>query len=183
MIHCKHLFHKIKIYFHWTKSHISTWAWPVHMSYHIIFLFIRLLFHSSVLRIKSRTYWGWEKMAAISQTAFSSAFSWKKIYEFRSSLDLFPMFQSTIFQHRFRQWLGAVQATSHYRNQWWLVYWRIYASPGLNELRCIHISYRPMRQEACPDDLTQNSIASSELRGGLLRQFSPFRCFSSFSEL
>ena len=24
------------------------------------------------------------------------------------------------------------QATSHYLNQWWLVYWRIYAPPGLN---------------------------------------------------
>ena len=28
----------------------------------------------------------------------------------------------------------AGQATSHYLNQWWLVYWRIYASLGLNEL-------------------------------------------------
>ena len=26
------------------------------------------------------------------------------------------------------------QAPSHYLNQWWLIYWRIYASPGLNEL-------------------------------------------------
>ena len=26
------------------------------------------------------------------------------------------------------------QATSHYLNQWWLVYWRIYASLGFNEL-------------------------------------------------
>ena len=36
--------------------------------------------------------------------------------------------------HWFRQWLGADQATSHYLNQWWLIYWRIYASLGLNEL-------------------------------------------------
>ena len=28
----------------------------------------------------------------------------------------------------------ANQATSHYLNQWWLFYWRIYASLGLNEL-------------------------------------------------
>ena len=28
----------------------------------------------------------------------------------------------------------ADQAASHYLNQWWLVYWRIYASLGLNEL-------------------------------------------------
>ena len=31
--------------------------------------------------------------------------------------------------------LGTNQAASHYLNQWWLVYWRIYASVGLNELR------------------------------------------------
>ena len=39
-----------------------------------------------------------------------------------------------IFQHWFRWWLGANHATSHYLNRWWLVYWRIYASPDLNKL-------------------------------------------------
>ena len=43
--------------------------------------------------------------------------------------------QLTIFQHWFRKWLGADQATSHYLNQWWLDYRRIYASVGLNELK------------------------------------------------
>ena len=43
---------------------------------------------------------------------------------------LFQMVQLTIFQH----WFGAIQATSHYLNQWWLVYRRIYASHGLSEL-------------------------------------------------
>ena len=51
---------------------------------------------------------------------------------------LFLMIQLTIFQHRFR-WLGAGQASSHCLNQWWLVYWRIYASLGLNELRSLLI--------------------------------------------
>ena len=32
-------------------------------------------------------------------------------------------------------WFDADQAASHYLNQWWLVYWRIYVSLGLNELR------------------------------------------------
>ena len=50
------------------------------------------------------------------------------------SLKLVPGVQLTVFQHWFRQWLGADQATSHYLNQSWLVYWRIYASLGLNEL-------------------------------------------------
>ena len=58
------------------------------------------------------------------------------MFEFRLQFhwSLFPMVQLTIFQHWFRWWLGAVQATSHYLNQWWLVYRRIYASLGLNEL-------------------------------------------------
>ena len=68
------------------------------------------------------------------QTTFSNAFSGMKLYKFRLRFHwtLFARVQLTIFQHWFRQWLGAVQATSHYLNLWWLVYWRIYAS--LDEL-------------------------------------------------
>ena len=75
-------------------------------------------------------------MAVISQTTLSSAFSWKKMSEFRLKFhwSLFLRVQLTILQHWFREWRGAGQATSHYLNQWWLVYWRIYASLGLNEL-------------------------------------------------
>ena len=42
-----------------------------------------------------------------------------------SGLHCTYLLQSTIFQHCFRWWLGADQATSHYLNQWWLVYWCI----------------------------------------------------------
>ena len=85
-------------------------------------------------------------MDAISQTIFSGAFSWMRKFEFRLKFhwSLFLRVQLTIFQHWFRQWLGADQATSHYLNQWWLFYWRIFASLGLNELieqaRCHHDS-------------------------------------------
>ena len=65
------------------------------------------------------------------------------MFEFRLNFhwSLFLGVQLAIFQHWFRQWLGAVQATSHYLNQWWLDYRRIYASLGLNELMVdfIHI--------------------------------------------
>ena len=66
---------------------------------------------------------------------FSNAFSWMKTFEFRLKFhwSLFLRVQLTIFRHQSRWWLGAVQATSHYLNQWWLVYRRIYASLGLNE--------------------------------------------------
>ena len=81
-------------------------------------------------------HWGRDKMAAVSQTMFSNAFSWMKMYEFRLHFhwSLVLRLQLMIFQHLFRYWPGAVQATSHYLNQWWLIYWRIYASLGLNEL-------------------------------------------------
>ena len=79
------------------------------------------------------THWGRDKMAAISH-----AFSWMKMFEFRLKFhwSLFLRFQLTIFQHWLRLWLGADHATSHYLNQWWLDYRRIYiyASLGLNEL-------------------------------------------------
>ena len=68
-------------------------------------------------------------MAAISQTIFSNAFSWMEMYEFRLIFHwgLFLGVQLTISQH----W----PAPSHYLNLWWPVYWRIYASLGLNELK------------------------------------------------
>ena len=86
---------------------------------------------TSVGSKSSLTHWGRDEMNNISQTTFSNAFSSMKIFEFRSKFhwSLFPRVQSTIFH----DWFGAVQATSHYLNQWRLVYRRIYASLGLNE--------------------------------------------------
>ena len=82
------------------------------------------------------THWGRDKMADISHTTLSFAFSWMKMLVFRLNFhwSLFLRVQLPIFQHWFRLWLGAGQATSHYLNEWWLVKWRIYASLGPNEL-------------------------------------------------
>ena len=92
--------------------------------------------HMTSLGHTKLTPWGREKMDATSQTTFSSAFSWMKMYELQLKWhsSLFPRVQLTIFQNWFRWWLGADQATSHYLNQWWLDYRRIYAPLGLNEL-------------------------------------------------
>ena len=87
-------------------------------------------------------------MDAISQTTFSNVSSWMRMFDFwlNFHLSLFLRVQSTIFQHWFIQWLGADQATSNYLNQWWLVYWRIFASLGLNELKGHMIHYKtPVR--------------------------------------
>ena len=61
-------------------------------------------------------------MAVIFQTTFSNGFSRMETYEFRLKFNwnLLLGVQSTIFQHCFREWLGADQAIRHYLNQWWL---------------------------------------------------------------
>ena len=76
------------------------------------------------------THWCCNKMASNFQTTFSKAFSWMKMYKLRSRFhwSLFSSVELTIFQHWFRWWLGTGQATSHYLNQRWLVYWSI---PGI----------------------------------------------------
>ena len=90
-------------------------------------------------------------MAANFLPTFSNAFSWMKIYEFRLRFhwSLFQMVLSTIFQHWLRWWLGADEATSHYLNQWGLIYRRIYASLGLNELR-VKSKWEISGGSACP---------------------------------
>ena len=76
-------------------------------------------------------------MDAISQTTFSKAFAWIKMFEFwlHFHWSLFPRLRLITSQHWFRKWLGIVQATSHYLNQLWFVYQRIYVSLCLNELK------------------------------------------------
>ena len=79
-------------------------------------------------------------MAVILQTAFLSAFSSMTMHEFwlKVHWSLFLTVQLTIFQHWFRWWLGAYQATSHYLNQWWLDYRQIYRPRwGLNKMAAI----------------------------------------------
>ena len=98
---------------------------------------------ASYIRDLTVTQWGRDKMAAIFQTTLSNAFSCMKMLQFqlRYLWSLFLRVQLTIVHHWFWWWLGTDQATSHYLNQWLLVYWRIYASLGLNELsNWIHFS-------------------------------------------
>ena len=100
-------------------------------------------------------------MDAISQTTFSNGFFLMKMYEFRLTFhwSLFLRFQLTIFQHWFRYWLGAVQATSHYLSQWWLDYRRIYVSLSLNELKNFLWQFKTMHK-------TRRSVASVGARIG-----------------
>ena len=81
-LRCHHAHYDITVMTstHWSLEQITTWA------------------------CFNLTHWGRDKMAAVSQTMFSNAFSWMKIYEFWLIFhwSLFLRVQLTIFQHWFR---------------------------------------------------------------------------------
>ena len=64
----------------------------------------KMLWTNEILHDFTLTQWGRDKMAAVSQTTFSNAFSLMKIYEFRLRFhwNLFLRFELKIFQHWFR---------------------------------------------------------------------------------
>ena len=125
-------------------------------------------------------------MAAIFQTTSSNAFSWTKAYEFRSRFhwSLFLRVQLTIFQHWFRWWLGADQATSHCLNQWWLIYRRLYASLGLIELsfaQSTTISLRYDDDMPCMEKLPTFGPLCRESTGDVRNPIMPFFDVSLFA--
>ena len=66
------------------------------------------------------THSGRDKMVAILQPTFSSAFSSMKVFQFgfKFHWSLLLRAQLTVCQHWFRWWLGTKQATGHYLDQW-----------------------------------------------------------------
>ena len=88
------------------------------------------------------THWGRDQIAVIFLTTFSNAFFLTKMYQCQLKFhwSSFLKARLTKFQHWFRKWLSADQTTSHYLNQWWFDYRRIYASLGLNKLISILVA-------------------------------------------
>ena len=92
------------------------WQWMYKKTKCIVIFFIILclilLIHMCVLHRQTGmilphqwlTHWGRDKMDAISQTPFSNAFSWMKMFEYRLKFhwSLFLRVQLTISQHWFR---------------------------------------------------------------------------------
>ena len=72
----------------WRPSNDTQWSWRSNKDGHWTLL----------------THWGRDKMDAISQTAFSNAFSWMKMFEYRLKFhwNLFLRVQLTTSQHWFR---------------------------------------------------------------------------------
>ena len=99
-----------------TSNYQNIW-WPNFKSPH------ESLCHNAI------TNWGQDKVPAILQTTFSIAFHFDEYI--LMSLDISLKF---VPRGPIDNTLWLVQATSHYLNQWWLVYWRLYASRGLTGL-------------------------------------------------
>ena len=96
-------------------------AWSLNYEYLVCMIAIYFITVVRARQSLNSTHWGRDKMVTNFQTTFSNAFSWMKMFKFRLRFhwSLFPRVQLAIFQHWFRYWLGAEQATSHYLNQWW----------------------------------------------------------------
>ena len=81
-------------------------------------------------------HWCRDPLAAISELTFSNVFlKQNSRNSIKVSMKLVPKGLNNNIQHWFRWWLGAGHATSHYLNQWWSVYRRIYASLGFYVLK------------------------------------------------
>ena len=67
-------------------------------------MYLHCLQHMIINSYCISTHWGWDEMVAISQTAFSNAFCWMKMYEFhlRFCWNLFRRSELTMFPHCFR---------------------------------------------------------------------------------
>ena len=109
---------------------------------------------------------------------FLNEISRMKMYKLclRFHWSLFLRFQLTIFQHWFRKWLGTGQeATSHYLNQWWLIYLHIYKSlilmqhPWWALLIFIHSAYQ--KKNILPRNQPTTSYANLLAPGKLLSNF------------
>ena len=79
-----------------------------------------LLIRPYVAAATFEKHWDLEKMAANFLATLSNAFYWMTMYEFRLRFhwNLFLRFDLTLSQ----KWLNNNLATSHYLNQFWLVY-------------------------------------------------------------
>ena len=112
-------------------SENNTWTLPDWRGLKYTHTLVNMLIVTCIRKMLLLTHWGRDKMDAISQTTLSIAFSWMKMLEFWLNFhwSLFLRVQLTM-------------ATSHYLNQWWLVYWCIYASLGLNELKWLPSAHR-----------------------------------------
>ena len=97
-----------------------------------------------------------------------NVFPWMKMYELRLGFHwgsfLSLRVKLTIFQHWFRKWHGTGRVTSHYLNQWRLVYWRMYATTDFNELFNHPMADgRIWRHSTCPS-FTDSGNDSSPVR-------------------
>ena len=131
--------------FPWLNCASDKWIWSIHKTFVDTFKYFKIsntmeTRHDFHIHIGQKlTHWGRDKMAAVSQTTLSNYIRILYSNYIRISIKISMKFVpkgpiNQIIQHWFRYWLGAGQTTSHYLNQWWLVYWHIYASLGLNEL-------------------------------------------------
>ena len=92
--------------------------------------------HRALLGHASKFFEAEKKMATISQTIFSNAFSRTKTVDFQVKVrrNMFLVVQLTIIEHWFRLCLASNRRQANIGTNGDLVYWRMYTSLGLHWL-------------------------------------------------
>ena len=80
------------------------------------------------------SHWGRDKIVAILQTSFSNAFSWIKMFGFKFHWSFYHRVQLIISRHGLDNGLMTIRCQAIILTNSGLVYWRIYASHGLDKL-------------------------------------------------
>ena len=107
------------------------------------------------------THWGRDKMAATSQMTLSIAFSWMKMLEFRLNFH-WSLFLRVQLKY---STIGSDNGLAPSRRQaiiWTnggIVYWRIYASLGLNELMILLFTFPSPNLSRCPNLTSSTKLA------------------------
>ena len=105
---CKNYFPYCHIYAELGHNRFRQWlvvcSVPIHCLNQWWFVINHTTRNKFPASINSLTHWGRNKMAAVSQTTFSNAFSWMKMYEFwlKFRWSLFLSVQLTVSHHWLR---------------------------------------------------------------------------------
>ena len=118
------------------KTHLLIYHSQFFILYQLLNLII-IIFHRRSLHYFFLTHWGRDRTTGISQTIFSNAFSWMSTFNFRKMF-LWNVFLAVGSNRQY----ATIGLDKGLTPNWWhhciwindgLVYWRIYASLGLNE--------------------------------------------------
>ena len=124
---------------------------------------MKIYFSGFLRKIQTLTHWGWDKFATILQMTFSNALNENVRILHKISLKFVPKVQINNIPALVQKTAWHQPSDKQLLNQWCLVYWCVYASLGLNELRISKSRKYDMKYEPANDLQSSTNITSKVL--------------------